>query len=277
MNPDRVYRELADDALASQVEREDYGVFVAMPFANSFSYRSDTVFDQVITPAVHEASSLVRGRPFAEPLRSDRMAKSAAEITDEIIEGILVQHFFIADLTFANQGVLLETGVALALKPTKQIVLIAQGSLQDLHFDIRGNRVIRYDDSATATKEIAAALVAGAESFEDSLGERMVAMRRRLSPVAVYLMNVYGKLRLKSPTAALHHGVVRRDELLGDEGNRRIAFDAAVRELLERRLAYLDYEVADDGVNPDRFGLHATRLGLCFIRRTWPQSFAQVK
>jgi hypothetical protein len=125
--------------------------------------------------------------------------------------------------------------------------------------------------------DIAAALVAGAKRFEETLGERMSSLRRRLTPVAVYMLNLYGRLRLQDRGAALHHGVVLGDAILGrGEEARRLVFDGAVRELLEKRLVCLDYSVADDGLDPDRFGVHATKLGLCFIRMTWPRSFAKL-
>ena len=53
----------------------------------------------------------------------------------------------------------------------------------------------------------------------------------------------------------------------GEEA-RRLVFDSDSREPPEKHLMYLSYSVADDGVNPDRFGLHATSLGMCFIRTT---------
>jgi hypothetical protein len=38
VNPNRIWRELANDALAEQAVAEHYGVFVAMPFQNQFSW-----------------------------------------------------------------------------------------------------------------------------------------------------------------------------------------------------------------------------------------------
>lgn len=39
MNPDRVYRQYRDDALADQAAADRYSTFVAMPFDESFRYR----------------------------------------------------------------------------------------------------------------------------------------------------------------------------------------------------------------------------------------------
>ena len=146
MNPDRIWRELSNDALAHQVNADEYGVFVAMPFRSQFSYRSEDVFTQVIDNAVRQANTEAPPRRFATPpTRSDKLAPNASEITEEIIERIMFDHFFIADLTLANHGVLVEVGVALSLKTPRQIILIAQGDLRELHFDIKDNRVIQYD------------------------------------------------------------------------------------------------------------------------------------
>ena len=60
MNPDRIWRELGSKALARQASASSYGVFVAMPFRNQFSYRSDDVFASIIVPAVARANTLIR-------------------------------------------------------------------------------------------------------------------------------------------------------------------------------------------------------------------------
>lgn len=279
MNPDRIWRELAHDALAHQVEADEYGVFVAMPFRDQFSYRSDEVFDKIVKRAVTQADGEGLSRKFGEPIRSDKMAPNASEITEEIVEGILFNHFFLADLTMANQGVLVEVGVALSLNPPRQIVLIAQGDLRDLHFDIKDNRVIPYD-RGNAVDDIARAFVEGAKAFESSVGNRMAAIRRSLSPQAVYLLNLYGRLRKTLPGLSLHAGQVSQDQnLSAAPTNRELVFNGAVQELQAKGLLELDYDAADDPsdqTKSDRFGLHATNLGLAFIRNTWPNSLGDL-
>ena len=277
MNPDRVWRELSNDALARQIVAESYGLFVAMPFRDQFSYRADRVFVDVVEAAVAKANATGSPRPFGSPIRADRMAPSAAEITEDIVEGILFNHFFLADLTMANQGVLVELGVALALKSPRQVILIAQGNLSDLHFDIKDNRVIQYDQPL-AQESIARALVDGAGRFEAAVGDRMAAIRRFLSPQAVYLLNLYGRLRKLQPGLSLHGGAVVDDANLSiNPALRELVFYSAAQELQSRGLIELDYAVADDQVNPDRFGLHATELGLVFIRQTWPKSLGDLR
>lgn len=277
MNADRIWRELADKALAQQISAAEYGVFAAMPFRNQFSYQSNEVFTRIIGEAVRHANTQGPPRPFATPGRSDTLAPNASEITDEIVEHIVLDHFFIADLTMANHGVLVEVGVALATKHPRQIVLIAQGDLRDLHFDIRDNRVIPYD-IGNPVQDIARALLEGARALESTVGVRMEAIRKSLTPRAVYLLNLYGRLRLQNPETSLHAGHIAKDQNFSSDGNVRLMiFYSAVQELLERGLLELNYTIADDGVNPDAYGLHATELGLVFIRQTWPRSLGGVK
>jgi hypothetical protein len=66
MNPDRVWRELANDALANQIVTEHYDLFVAMPFRDQFSYRSDRVFSDVVEAAVAETRAAELTLPIRE-------------------------------------------------------------------------------------------------------------------------------------------------------------------------------------------------------------------
>src|SRR4051794_30740791 len=120
MNPDRIYRQHRHDALASQVTAEEYATFVAMPFGDRFSYRSRDVFENVICAATIRANERKEAaKPFARPVRVDDRPGVAGVITEDIIVDILESHFFVADLTFTNTGVLLEAGAALGLKPNE--------------------------------------------------------------------------------------------------------------------------------------------------------------
>lgn len=275
MNPYRIWREFGDDALASQIEAGEYGTFVAMPFRNQFSYRADQVFDKVITAAIKKAGEAGLPRLFAVPVRADKMTPNAGEITEHIVEGILYNHFFLADLTMANQGVLIELGAALSLKHSSQIVLICQGDIRDLHFDIKDNRVICYDQGQ-AIDEIARALADGARAFEARVGDRMEAIRKSLSLNAVYLLNLCGRLRREGGPLLPHALQDDPNYQRYDPLYRQLAFDNGARELQEHGLLELEYMVADDGVRPDKCSYHPTKLGLVFIRQTWPQSFGDL-
>lgn len=277
MNPQRLYKELYYDALSKQIESDYYETFVAMPFRDQFSYNSTLIFEEIICKSAELANNqLISEQPrrFARPIRVDKLAPNASEITEEIVEGILNCHFFIGDFTLANHGVLLEAGIALAFKPSKYIVFLLQGDFSNIHFDIKDNRFISYDDKENATNEIANALIEGSKHFESLIGDQMIEVRKNLSPQAMHLLNLYGQLQLANPGNSLHFGQVVKDIELGDnESIRRVVFDYSIQELLLKNLIYLDYAVADDGIKPDRYGLHSTKFGRVFIKKTWPKSF----
>ena len=106
----------------------------------------------------------------------------------------------------------------------------------------------------------------------------METIRKSLTPRAVYLLNMYGRLRLENPEMALHAGHIAKDGNFSADGNVRLMiFYSAVQELLERGLIELNYTAADDGSSPDAYGLHATEAGLRFIRQTWPRTLGAVK
>ena len=168
MNPDRIYRQYRDDALAKQVTAPKYSTFVAMPFRDQFSYRSRQIYCDVIQAAAERANEKgIARRLFEEPKRVDDNTETAVVITEEIIIRILNSHFFIADLAFANPGVLLEAGIAMGLKSNKKIILITQGNLTELHFDIRNNQVRTYNTN-DSVDHIASAFIEAAADFEDN-------------------------------------------------------------------------------------------------------------
>jgi hypothetical protein len=72
---------------------------------------------------------------------------------------------FVADLTLGNPIVLLEIGVALAFKPSAQILLLLDGDPGQLPFDIRGSLVVRYD-AGDQVARIADGFIAAAQAFE---------------------------------------------------------------------------------------------------------------
>jgi hypothetical protein len=265
MNPYRIYRDEWARALSVQAKAEQYTSFVAMPFREHFSYRSRDILTNVIGAAVDDANA--RGettRRFAKPDRVD-VPGGATPITDAIIHGIVESHFFIGDVTFENAGVLLETGIALGTKPAGQIILITQGSLTDLHFDLRNNRVLSYSPGGEVAS-VASALIAAAKYFEAHVDQQVGSVGKRLSPEAIMALNWYGQLqRAHGPVPSLH-AEGRGPYFDGPDGRTR--FDNAVRELRDRDLVWTDYKV---GAIPggDAYGMHATELGWLVIESLW--------
>jgi len=267
VNPDRIYSQYREDALAKQITSKDYNIFVAMPFQERYSYPSRNIFDNIIKTSVSKANSLLGGgRKFADPIRADDEPGTAGVITEDIIVRILECHVFLADLTFQNPGVLLEVGISFGLKPNKQIILITQDDLNTLHFDIRNNRIIRYDNE-NSTEQIGEALKSGVEFFEKGIKSYIESVKKTLSPDAILCLNFYGRLRRDNPNQAfsLHLGLADK---CFQEPNPLGRFNDATRELLLRKLIWTDYSV---GAVPggDAFGMHATELGWVLIENMW--------
>lgn len=267
MNPERIYRQHRDDALAAQITASEYTTFVAMPFGDTFSYRSREVYQNVIQRAATRANDIGGAkRRFAQPSRVDDHAGTARVITEEIIVQILASHIVVADLSFENAGVLLETGIALGLKSTQQIVLITQGRLSDLHFDIRNNNVISYnnDDSVDA---IAKALIAASLSFESDRDKYVSGITRTLSPDAIACLKHYATLQNSEAAASLHSGIA---ETCFTNGHAFERFESGTSQLLRSRLLWTDWKVKAVP-NGDAFGMHATDLGWAVIAELWSE------
>lgn len=271
MNPERIYGQYRDEALAHQITAAEYETFVAMPFSEKFSYRSSDVFEKVICSAAAEATREGRAqRAFGKPRRIDETPGVAGVITEDILVAILEAHFFVADLTGANPGVLLETGVAFGLKSNRQIILIMQGDPRDLHFDIRNNRITTYDTDRGLVK-ISQAFLAAAESFEAHAAKRLAAVTRQLSPDAVYVLNVMGRfMESGGKDAPLYFGSFAETEHKPPWDDVRVRFELATRELLERGLLWDNYKPSGAGEKVDVYGLHPTELGRAVISRLWP-------
>ncbi len=115
-------------------------------------------------------------------------------ITEQIISGILESHFFLGDLTSQNAGVIREVGIAFGTKPNRQAILITQGSLSDLHFDLRNNNVISYASDGSVG-QIASAFISAAKAFEEQVQHHILLVTRQLSPEAILALNWYGRLQ----------------------------------------------------------------------------------
>jgi len=280
MNPDRIYQEHRDDAMAKQFEAAEYSTFVAMPFREQFSYRSRDVKKEIIEAAAKYATEHGDlSKPFATPKRIDEKELQAGVITEEIIVQILESHLFVGDLTFENPGVLLETGIALGLKPNGRIILMVQGE-RDLHFDIRNNNIIDYNakDSTKAEEEIGKAFIAAARHWESD-AEKAISQRiENLTPEALTCLLYYDTIQGESEKNSLHSQQMP-DELVnmwGDVTAARCAYGLAIRELIENRLMYTQFRPQPTVATPNRskYGNHATALGWAVIKhlRSQPNS-----
>lgn len=281
MNPNFIYTQYRDDALAKQVTATEYSIFVAMPFRDSFSYRSSIIYTDVIQAAAIKANDLMQElsttkpkRRFAKPKRVDDKEGAAIVITEAIVSDILYDHLFIGDLTFQNPGVLLEVGIAMGLNSNKQIILITQGDLHELHFDLRNNTVLSYNSEDAITR-IAKAMITAAESFETDINKYIELIKNTLTPDAVITLKKYGVLQKeKGPAQSLHLQVA--DLIFGKDKCAQERFEAATRDLLSKRLILTEYQ-PNPVATGDAFGMHATKLGWVFIENLWPELARQRK
>ncbi len=131
MNVDNIYQLQRDDAFATQFSANKYQTFVAMPFSNRGGYPELRIKKLLLEKVHKHANSLLgapKGKPTFAPLHRVDGGSSggAVVITDKIVTDILNSHFFVGDLTGCNFGVVLEAGIALALKPNDRVLLFTQ-------------------------------------------------------------------------------------------------------------------------------------------------------
>jgi hypothetical protein len=125
--------------------------FVVMQFGKPY----DVYWEEVIRPIAREAGF--------EPVRADDIYGPGA-ILQDIIRQILDSDVIIAEITPSNANVFYELGYAHALgKPT---ILLANGNLEKLPFDVSGYRVVYYSDSIGGKGDIESALLKHLKSIQ---------------------------------------------------------------------------------------------------------------
>ena len=138
-----------------EVEANRPQAFVVMEFTPPF--------DVLFTDVIERVSD---GAGFDAYRVSD--VHKPGPIMEDIIKGLIASDVVIAEITPKNQNVFYELGYAHALgKPT---ILLADKTLRgsDLPFDIRGHRVIFYDNTIGGKKEIEESLRKHLASIKDA-------------------------------------------------------------------------------------------------------------
>ena len=107
-----------------------------------FTEPYNSIYQEIIKPVCEEMKLSV--------YRADEVYKPGIILKD-IIEGLLESEVIIADITPANPNVFYELGFSHALN--KATILLAQRG-SELPFDIRGYRVIFYDDTIKGKTEV---------------------------------------------------------------------------------------------------------------------------
>jgi hypothetical protein len=123
------------------------------------SVQEDLVF--VLTPfaqeerSVFEAIKRVCDRTGLIARRGDE-TRAEGDILQQIISGIVASRLVIANISARNPNVFFELGIAMALgKPT----LLISSTLDDTPFDVRGRRILIYNDEHDLERRLAEALL----------------------------------------------------------------------------------------------------------------------
>ncbi|MFH1777812.1 MAG: hypothetical protein ABH952_09695 [Candidatus Omnitrophota bacterium] len=277
MNPEVIYTNYRDEAQAEMFPANSYSTFVAMPFRGRFDYNPERILEKVINEGLEEANKETDQnlKPFLEAKTVLDTPGTANVITEDIVKKILYSHFFLADLTGGNAGVLLETGIAMAFKPSTQIILISQDPLEQLHFDIRNNRVLSYNPDGNL-KTIKEAFLSAAKSFEQARGKYVTQLSEGLSIDAIRTLHHYA-LWYQNPEAAKgqpgffypHNMPSFFKEEYGEEAA-KIMFILILEELRSKKLLWTHYTTEEvlEG-NRHFWAAHVTRLGWLFIQNQW--------
>lgn len=235
MNPEIIYTNYRDEALAEKFSADAYFSFVAMPLADHFSYHPKEVLQKVIRDATNSANRerTEEIKEFLPPETALEIPGTANVITEDIVKKILSSHFFIADLTGGNAGVLIETGIAMAFKSNSQIILITQHSLEELHFDIRNNRVISYSPNGNID-EIKQAFLAAARNIEIDRKKYVTQVSRGLTSDAIRTIHHYAQMYQNPSSQALHN----RDFLVGARrmDNWKATYPRFLSEIIKKML-----------------------------------------
>lgn len=285
MNPEIVYTNFRDEALAEKFSADAYCSFVAMPLADQFSYHPKDILQKVIQEAANSANRERTGeiKEFLNPENALGIPGTANVITEDIVKKILGSHFFIADLTGGNAGVLIETGIAMAFKSNSQIILITQHSLNELHFDIRNNRVITYNPDGNVD-EIKKALLSAAGTLEEDRKKYVTQVSQSLTIDAIRTLNFYPKMyqdpKVKDIQPGFFGKLDEKGQLIGnipdffkaDYGeDALLMFQLTMQELLEKKLAWTHYSGRlEAGVEHHAWAAHLTRLGWMLVKNLWP-------
>lgn len=114
-----------------------------MPFDSSF----DSVFQYVIKPIVEGLGH--------KCIRVDNIFQ-VGSILKDIYESIRNADYIIADISLPNPNVYYELGFAHALN--KKVILITK-QIESLPFDLKHERVIKYEDSIRGTENLKSSLL----------------------------------------------------------------------------------------------------------------------
>jgi hypothetical protein len=283
MNPNLIMDRFLPEIIDSLITSKTIEIFVAMPFTENAVYRSKFVFEDVIVRSVDMANKKLEeqgkiSRRFSRPKRVDEITKTATEISEDIVKGILSSHVLVADLTTGNHGALIELGMGLMVRDSKTVILL-NGGMEKPHFDIADNRYLIYGPQAELGV-VVDALVEAASASENERNQLTLGFKSRLSPQAIILVGLLAQIRLELNTGATIDAVTDFTKKSGGfpskSENPRLLFEFGVQELIAHKLVRLDYDAIDEPEGVDKFAFHLTRLGTHVAKVVWPRKFSKL-
>jgi hypothetical protein len=139
----------------------------------------------------------------------------------------------------------------------------------DLHFDIRNNNVIFYQNEKSV-EQIATALIAAANAFEVDAERFIRTITHSLSPLAILCLKWYANANNRGkPFQSLHDGHAKEIFAKKAPGDELMMFQLATTELIQKRLMFTSYTTYPEK-NRDEYGMVATNLGAVVINHLWP-------
>jgi tetratricopeptide repeat protein len=152
--------------------------FIVRPFEVKNGIDFDRVDTELIQPAL---------RKLAIDGGTTGLVIEAGNIREDMFRLLLVSDLVIADISIDNANVYYELGIRQALREKRTFLLRAKGMTNDVPFDLKTDRYLRYDPAAPG--DTLAALIAGLEAT--------LAEERQDSPVFKMLPNLREQSRTK--------------------------------------------------------------------------------
>ena len=163
-------------------------LFVCMPFHHEFDER----FASIIDPSAKEAG-------FEKAVRVDQSTEGNV-VTDKIWDGIANSKMILVDLTddpkskgHVNGNVLLELGVAQAMREPSAVVIIRDQEPQTADFDVRGLTINRPDSGQLSKEWLRDLLRLSARHHDWSESKRVRAAAESIDEIGLTLMWEIGR------------------------------------------------------------------------------------
>ena len=164
-------------------------LFVCMPF----HYEFDERFAAIIEPSAKEVG-------FEKAARVDQSTEGNV-VTDKIWDGIANSKMILVDLTgdpkskgHVNGNVLLELGVAQAMREPSAVVIIRDQDLDTADFDVRGLTINRPRNGKLTTEWLTDLLRGSVKNYDWSESKRVKAASESIDEIGLMLMWSNGRL-----------------------------------------------------------------------------------